>query len=180
MPLLQERLHVLNPYTRNFLVSWIVLLDTIPDLELVHYLPAFLGGLFKFLSDPKTDVHNSTQSALERFLSEIKKIAKIKKGITLSRRDQDSPHTKESEISSISGEDTSSVREQSENAIVDSESDSADEVDELGYDDWVPGQDVQVDHPKILQILVDFVDTAFGMIVLFDFLFDGQFLTNYR
>ena len=29
-------------------------------------------------------------------------------------------------------------------------------------DDWIPGQDVQVDHPKILEILVDFLDSSSG------------------
>lgn len=72
IPLLRERINVLSPFTRTFLVSWVTLLDTIPDLELVYYLPAFLGGLFKFLSDPNRDVHVATQGALERFLTEIK------------------------------------------------------------------------------------------------------------
>ena len=88
IPLLQERIYVINPFTRTFLVSWVTLLDTIPDLELVVYLPAFLGGLFKFLSDPNRDVHVATQGALERFLNEIKRIARIKRGIEESRKAQ--------------------------------------------------------------------------------------------
>ena len=86
IPLLQERINVLNPFTRAFLVSWITLLDSIPDLELVAYLPSFLGGLLKFLSDPNQDVHTATKVALDRFLAEIKKIAAVKKGIAESRR----------------------------------------------------------------------------------------------
>ncbi|PGH26601.1 hypothetical protein AJ80_01730 [Polytolypa hystricis UAMH7299] len=164
IPLLKERIHVINPFTRIFLVSWLTLLDTIPDLELVHYLPAFLGGLFKFLSDPNPDVHIATQGVLERFLGEIKKIARIKKGITDSRRDQESAHTKRSAASdSASVTSTQSgAKEPSENAIADSDSGTANDDGELQvYDDWVPGQDVHVDHPKILEILVGFVDTAF-------------------
>src|SRR5690606_34777384 len=80
-PLLKERIHVINPFTRIFLVSWITLLDSIPDLELVTFLPEFLEGLFKFLSDPNKDVQVATQDALEGFLSEIKRIARIMKGI---------------------------------------------------------------------------------------------------
>ena len=38
IPLLQQRIYVLNPFTRTFLVNWITLLDSIPDLELVSYL----------------------------------------------------------------------------------------------------------------------------------------------
>ena len=86
IPLLKERIYVINPFTRTFLVGWITLLDSIPDLELVSYLPDFLGGLFKFLSDPNRDVHVATQGALERFLSEIKRISRIKKGIAESRK----------------------------------------------------------------------------------------------
>src|SRR5436309_2292038 len=57
LPLLEERINVINPFTRTFLVAWITLLDSIPDLELVTYLPRFLSGLFRFLSDPNQDVH---------------------------------------------------------------------------------------------------------------------------
>jgi vacuole morphology and inheritance protein 14 len=45
MPLLGERIYVVNPFTRSFLVSWISVLDSVPDLELVSFLPDFLDGL---------------------------------------------------------------------------------------------------------------------------------------
>lgn len=166
IPLLKERIHVINPFTRTFLVSWLTLLDTIPDLELVYYLPAFLGGLFRFLSDPNRDVHTITQGALETFLSEIKKIARIKKGIAYSRRDQESGNMKRSATSdSMSvGSGSSDAKDVSDNAIADSDSGTANDEDVHVYGDYVPGQDVHVDHPKILEILVGFVDTAFGTI----------------
>ncbi|KIW11540.1 hypothetical protein PV08_10841 [Exophiala spinifera] len=158
IPLLEERIHVLNPFTRTFLVSWLTLLDTIPDLELVHYLPAFLGGLFKFLGDPNRDVYVATQGLLERFLNEIKKIAKIKRGIAESRKSRVSnvkPKT-ESEDGSATAASTSD-----DNAIEDSESGTAQDIldddDDTGGD-WIPGQDVQVDHAAILDILLKFVD----------------------
>ena len=28
--------------------------------------------------------------------------------------------------------------------------------------DWIPGQDSQIDYPKILEILVGFIDTSYG------------------
>ena len=161
IPLLQERIYVLNPFTRTFLVSWVTLLDTIPDLELVYYLPAFLGGLFKFLSDPNRDVHVATQGALERFLNEIKKIAKIRKSLDHSRKNQLGGHAKRSASS-----DTASVRTEgsglnNESAVVDYDSPAAAGVLEGQFDgDWVPGQDVQVDYSKILEILVTFLDES--------------------
>ncbi|EXJ94642.1 DNA repair and recombination protein RAD54 and RAD54-like protein [Capronia coronata CBS 617.96] len=163
IPLLEERIHVLNPFTRTFLVSWLTLLDTIPDLELVHYLPSFLEGLFKFLGDPNRDVYVATQGLLERFLSEIKQIAKIKRGIAESRRSRASRPKPASDSQAGSGtargSDGNSVL--ADNAIEDSESSTAQEdsaeLEENGGD-WIPGQDVQVDYAKILDILLKFVD----------------------
>ena len=148
IPLLQERIHVINPFTRTFLVSWVTLLDTVPDLELVYYLPAFLGGLFKFLSDPNRDVHVATQGALERFLNEIKKIARIKKGIAESRRGQ---NDKDEERSNSS--DSASFRTERSDPNDPSDDGRGGPAD----GDWIPGQDVQVDHSKILEILVEFL-----------------------
>ena len=156
IPLLQERIHVINPFTRTFLVSWVTLLDTIPDLELVSYLPAFLGGLFKFLSDPNRDVHVATQGALERFLNEIKKIARIKRGLAESRKGQSESKPKNSDSS-----DTASIH--TDQSTLNERSDTADADTDGHVDgDWVPGQDVQVDHSKILEILVAFLDSSSG------------------
>ncbi|KAH0542075.1 hypothetical protein FGG08_003455 [Glutinoglossum americanum] len=160
IPLLKERIHVINPFTRTFLVSWITLLDSIPDLELVFYLPAFLAGLFKFLSDPNRDVHVATQGALERFLAEIRRIARIKRGIEESRRshgegktkpvatsDSGSPNTEDdANLDILSGDNYSESGEDGQDASADG--------------DWIPGQDVHVDHPKILEILVAFLDST--------------------
>lgn len=165
IPLLQERIHVLNPFTRTFLVSWLTLLDTIPDLELVCYLPAFLGGLIKFLGDPNKDVNVATQGLLERFLSEIKRIARIKKGIAESKKSKE-----EIAAAAVASENTSVVTghsdeaEGSDDIIADSVSvDANDDEKSITVDgDWVPGQDAYVDYPKILEILVGFVDTTYG------------------
>jgi vacuole morphology and inheritance protein 14 len=45
IPLLQDRIYVLSPFTRSYLVSWITVLDSVPELELITYLPEFLDGL---------------------------------------------------------------------------------------------------------------------------------------
>lgn len=45
IPLLSERIYAISPFTRSYLVSWITVLDSVPDLELVSYLPDFLDGL---------------------------------------------------------------------------------------------------------------------------------------
>ncbi|KAK9430411.1 vacuolar protein 14 C-terminal Fig4p binding-domain-containing protein [Lipomyces doorenjongii] len=82
IPLLTDRIYVINPFTRMFLVSWITLLDSIPDLELVSYLPEVIGGLLNFLSDTNVDVRVATQGALDGFLNEIKRISELKRAVS--------------------------------------------------------------------------------------------------
>ncbi|KAL4985475.1 vacuolar protein 14 C-terminal Fig4p binding-domain-containing protein [Aspergillus falconensis] len=166
IPLLKERIHVLSAFTRTFLVSWLTLLDTIPDLELVSYLPEFLAGLIKFLGDPNRDVNVATQGLLDRFLAEIKRIARLKKSLAESRRGQGSDNRRSmtSDNTSLATDPTTAFdTESNDNAVEDSEADFAVEDEEgLHTDgDWIPGQDVQIDHPKILDILVGFVNTSF-------------------
>lgn len=168
IPLLNERIHVIGPYTRNFLVSWLTLLDTIPDLELVSYLPEFLEGLIKFLGGPTKDVNVATQSLLDRFLSEIKRITRLKKGIAESRKSQSHRPSATSDTASIKTEQTvenvgAEETVKDEVAVDDSESESLADEEIVQVDgDWIPGQDVQIDYPKILDILVGFVDTSYG------------------
>jgi len=47
IPLLRERIYVVSPFTRSYLVSWITVLDSVPELELISYLPEFLDGLLQ-------------------------------------------------------------------------------------------------------------------------------------
>ncbi len=77
IPLLAERMYVLSPFARNYLVSWITVLGSVPELELVSYLPAFLDGLLKYLSDPNTDVRVATANVLADFLREIRHAAEL-------------------------------------------------------------------------------------------------------
>lgn len=171
IPLLQERILVLNPFTRMFLVSWITLLDSIPDLELVSYLPSFLGGLFRFLNDSNQDVVIATQHVLERFLDEIKLVARVKRGIAESRKsipDEDLEASPEEE-------DDRSLKRKPARDSLDAETEADDRMDAGSEDstldddahpsaqeDWIPGQDVHVDHPKILNILITFLRDASG------------------
>ncbi|KAJ6189763.1 hypothetical protein N7519_004671 [Penicillium mononematosum] len=167
IPLLKDRIHVIQPFTRNFLVSWLTLLDTIPDLELVSYLPEFLEGLIKFLGGPNKDVNIATQGLLDRFLGEIKRITRLKKGIEESRKSQKSNRQSvASDVMSNATEQNAQTDGASEDkydvAVADSVSDTTvdDEIAQADGD-WIPGQDVQIDYPKILDILVGFVNTSY-------------------
>lgn len=176
IPLLEERINVLNPFTRTFLVAWISLLDSIPDLELVTHLPRFLRGLFKFLSDPNQDVKTATQRILERFLNEIKLIAGVKRGVAESRKGLGEDGAKQSSSSLHSGPDDESdvesltldqraAGEEKDGAsIITASTEGDDDKSVPAEDDWIPGQDVQVDHAKILDILVSFLGEPRGKI----------------
>ncbi|XP_019171323.1 PREDICTED: protein VAC14 homolog isoform X2 [Ipomoea nil] len=72
IPLLRERMNVLNPYVRQFLVGWITVLDSVPDIDMLGFLPDFLDGLFNMLSDPSHEIRQQADSALSEFLQEIK------------------------------------------------------------------------------------------------------------
>lgn len=173
LPLLEERINVINPFTRSFLVAWVTLLDSIPDLELIAHLPRFLAGLFKFLSDSNTDVYTMTQVALDRFLNEIRKIARIKKGIAESKRSHSKDGRRQS-MSSSTHSDVGDGSEATESTPIEQQV-SIDEADHTSADsgsvsgdsgksvngdgDWIPGQDVHVDHAKILDILVGFLSS---------------------
>lgn len=157
IPLLRERIWVINPFTRNFLVGWLTLLDSIPDLELVTYLPDFLGGLLRFLGDQNQDVRASTQTCLDKFLNEIKRISRVKKGILDSkklkeggkRKRQDSADSDSGRAGLEEGDELDS------DAIIDDEPDDLDE-------DWIPGQDVEINYRDILGILTSTLDSPLG------------------
>ncbi|XP_078161333.1 ARM repeat superfamily protein [Carex rostrata] len=72
IPLLKERMNVLNPYVRQFLVGWITVLDSVPDIDMLGFLPDFLDGLFNMLSDSSLEIRQQADAALSEFLQEIK------------------------------------------------------------------------------------------------------------
>ncbi|XP_072991145.1 protein VAC14 homolog isoform X1 [Typha latifolia] len=72
IPLLRERMNVLNPFVRQFLVGWITVLDSVPEIDMLGFLPDFLDGLFNMLSDSSHEIRQQADSALSEFLQEIK------------------------------------------------------------------------------------------------------------
>lgn len=79
IPLLVERIRVTAPAARLFLVNWIAVLDSVPDLELVGFLPEFLSGLFTYLSDPNQDIRTATLNVLGEFLKEIRDVVELQR-----------------------------------------------------------------------------------------------------
>lgn len=56
------------------------MLNAVPDLNLLDYLPEFLDGIFNMLSDPHKEIVQAAGSALAEFLSEIKRTEVVELG----------------------------------------------------------------------------------------------------
>merc|ERR1712238_592757 len=49
----------------------VTLLDSVPDISMLDYLPDFLDGLFNMLSDSNREIRQAADSALSEFLKEL-------------------------------------------------------------------------------------------------------------
>jgi vacuole morphology and inheritance protein 14 len=84
LPLLQNYIRRTNPYLRQLVVGWITVLDGIPDVCMIDYLPDFLDGLFNMLSDSNLEIRQAADSALNDFLREIRESAVLEFGPIVS------------------------------------------------------------------------------------------------
>ncbi|VEU20532.1 DEKNAAC101412 [Brettanomyces naardenensis] len=138
IPLLKERMYATNPYTRMFLVSWLRLLDSIPDLEMISYLSSFLDPLLSYLSSSLEDVRVVTENFLKLLLHEIKGIYEIKNVI----KEKETAAKKEDETKRDTAEE---------------EKPSSSPLDDGLY---IPGQDIVIDCPKIIDILINNLEST--------------------
>ncbi|THH12251.1 hypothetical protein EW145_g93 [Phellinidium pouzarii] len=166
IPLLSDRIYVISPFTRSFLVSWIIVLDSVPELELISYLPEFLDGLFKYLSDPTEDVRVATENLLADFLRELRTIAGVQKrtedkarllreadAYELGRR----PDDKLPDITMTHPERAAFLPE-GEGFVQTHDGESISEVDVKDTGVYMPGQNVKVHHAAIVEILLQQLD----------------------
>jgi vacuole morphology and inheritance protein 14 len=75
IPLISERIASNNAYVRQFLLGWIIVLDSIPDISIIEYLPQFLHGIFRMLSDTNKEMVQQASTALDEFIAEIEESA---------------------------------------------------------------------------------------------------------
>ncbi|XP_078125625.1 protein VAC14 homolog [Sander vitreus] len=73
VPLLRERIYSNNQYARQFIISWIHVLESVPNINLLEYLPEILDGLFQILGDNSKEIRRTCEVVLGEFLKEIKK-----------------------------------------------------------------------------------------------------------
>lgn len=72
MPLLRERIYTKSPFGRQFVISWVSVLDAVPEIDFIIFLPEILDGLFKILEDPTPEIKKITDTVLGEFLRTIK------------------------------------------------------------------------------------------------------------
>ncbi|OCF45938.1 vacuole morphology and inheritance protein 14 [Kwoniella heveanensis CBS 569] len=166
IPLLAERIYVISPYTRMHLVSWLMVLDSVPDLELVAWLPEFLDGLLKYLADGNVDVRLATENVLAEFLREIKYIARVQekqaeadrvRRESRSVRTRGSKHTLESAVEDDDeaiADETMTSDSRFEEGDGDDGANGDNDWEGEGSGNWVPGQGVYVDHAAIMDIII--------------------------
>ncbi|SCU84335.1 LAFA_0D09406g1_1 [Lachancea sp. 'fantastica'] len=200
IPLLTERIYAINPDTRMFLVSWLQVLENIPDLELISYLPSFLGGLFTFLGDSHKDVRTVTHSLIDLLLHETQRISEVKALVQKRAADKAQQRIANSdEVSSIKKQDGTLISERKKSLLtafeqlsmvknngtsksrVSSSNDEnkltensdvtvgvteleragtnyvevSDSLDQANGELYSPGEDVHLDYPKIIEILIN-------------------------
>ncbi|EIW76321.1 ARM repeat-containing protein [Coniophora puteana RWD-64-598 SS2] len=167
IPLLQDRIYVLSPFTRSFLVSWITVLDSVPELELVSYLPEFLDGLFKYMSDPTADVRTATENILAGFLQEIREVSAIQQKIDehhepYEQRRRETEKDKLPDITMSHSERALFIPENATSGEVDGGNPFKEEplvekeIKRTGA--WLPGQGVHIDYAAIVEILIEQLD----------------------
>ncbi|CAI5511305.1 unnamed protein product [Closterium sp. Naga37s-1] len=80
IPLLRAHMSVLNPFVQQFLVGWITVLDSVPDIDMLGFLPDLLDGLFNMLGDSAHEIRVQADSALREFLHEIRHAPAVEYG----------------------------------------------------------------------------------------------------
>jgi vacuole morphology and inheritance protein 14 len=71
IPLLRERVLTKNSFARQFLISWISILNAVPEINMLYYLPDILDGLFSMLDDT-AEIQRMCEILLQQFLKNIK------------------------------------------------------------------------------------------------------------
>ncbi|CAK0825431.1 unnamed protein product [Prorocentrum cordatum] len=72
IPLLTTRIRVLNPSVRQLVLGWMLLLDSVPQVDMIEYLPQYLEGLFGILTSDNREIRNTAEGCLTELLAEIK------------------------------------------------------------------------------------------------------------
>jgi hypothetical protein len=59
------------PHKRRFLIDWSSLLQSVPDIDMLLYLPQLLDGMMSMLSDTHTEIRSAAGRTLDNFLRQV-------------------------------------------------------------------------------------------------------------
>ncbi|KAI9489409.1 vacuolar protein 14 C-terminal Fig4p binding-domain-containing protein [Zychaea mexicana] len=106
IPVLRRHLYTSNPFERMYVMSWIGILDSVPGLDLVWYLPDLLDGIIRYLTDTRHQIRANARLLLAQFFQEIQFISRQTEdeGVAMQKRDSVSS----SSSASAGGESSSS------------------------------------------------------------------------
>lgn len=71
IPLLRERIYANDSFSRQFIISWVSVLNAVPEINMIVYLPEILDGLFQMLQDHMVEIHRMCETLLSQFLKSI-------------------------------------------------------------------------------------------------------------
>lgn len=63
------------PHKRRFLIDWLSLLQSVPAIDMLAYLPGLLDGMMAMLSDTHTEIRTAVGRTLDNFLRQVKAVA---------------------------------------------------------------------------------------------------------
>lgn len=72
IPLLKERIYVKNSFVRQYVISWISILNAVPEINMVTYLTDIIDGLFTMLEDNSQEIQRMCETTLTQFLKSIR------------------------------------------------------------------------------------------------------------
>ena len=92
IPVLRRHVYTSNPFERIYVMSWIGVLDSIPGLDLVWYLPDFLDGIIRYLTDTRHNIRANARLLLAQFFQEIQFISRQNEdeGVAMSQKQRPS------------------------------------------------------------------------------------------
>lgn len=163
IPTLLERMRVLDPFCKKFMLLWLELFDDIPSLELISFLPTFLEPLLKFLLNlAPADLRMDTENMLKQFLHEVQAIAHVRH--EKRRRERDAHRKQVGSIKAANNDEDAAdklfdlVKLNLTTIIHPTEPDSVEEEEEdVSDDEFVTGEDIYLDYPNMIEILLAFL-----------------------
>nr|CEL66036.1 TPA: Protein VAC14 homolog [Neospora caninum Liverpool] len=70
--LLVKRCRVKSPFIKLLALSWISLLDSVPDTDMLQHLQLFLESLFELLGDTNRDIRHAADACIAGLLEDVK------------------------------------------------------------------------------------------------------------